>query len=355
MDLEQKFWKGKKVLLTGHTGFKGSWMALWLQSMDVDLCGFSKGITTSPNLYEIANVKENMKSIFGDIQSYEKISSVINEFNPEIIIHMAAQSIVLRSYKDPLETYNTNVLGTLNLLESVRKTDSTRVIINVTSDKCYDNRGLGIPFKETDPMGGFDPYSSSKGCSEILTASFRNSFFNPEKFHEHKVALASVRAGNVIGGGDWSDYRLIPDLIKGIQNNKIVKIRNKNFSRPWQHVLEPLNGYLLLAEKLWNEGSLFSQAWNFGPIKDEKRQVSYIIERFMKEFNELKIHYEENENYESENLRLDSDKANEQLGWKNKYNLDETIELTIEWYKKFFEGSNMKEVSKKHIENFVEL
>ena len=353
MGIDNQFWKKKKVLVTGHTGFKGSWISLWLQKLNANICGFSKSIPTNPSLFEIANVDENMQSITGDIRDFDSIINTIKEFQPEIIIHMAAQSIVLNSYDDPLETYTTNVIGTLNLFEAVRKTDKTRVIINVTSDKCYDNRGLNVPFKESDPMGGYDPYSSSKGCSEIMTSSFRNSFFNPKQYQKHKVALASARAGNVIGGGDWAEFRLVPDLIKGIQNKKIVKIRNQNYSRPWQFVLEPLNGYLMLAQKLWKEGPEFSQAWNFGPLENEKKTVSYLISKFTEKFKELQIEYEEKEEHESENLSLNSTKTFNELNWKNKVDLEKTVLLTIEWYKKFLEGKNMKEFSFQQIENFT--
>jgi CDP-glucose 4,6-dehydratase len=355
MEIDNKFWKDKKVLVTGHTGFKGSWLSLWLQKLNANVCGFSKSIPTNPSMFEIANVGKDMQSITGDVRDFDNVNSTIEEFQPEIIIHMAAQSIVLKSYDDPLETYTTNVIGTLNLFEAVRRNNKTRVIINVTSDKCYEDSGLGIPFKESDPIGGYDPYSSSKGCSEIMTSSFRNSFFNPQRYSEHKVALASTRAGNVIGGGDWAEFRLIPDMIKGIQGGKIVNIRNQNYIRPWQFVLEPLNGYLMLSEKLWKEGPSYSQAWNFGPLQNEKKTVSYLISRFTEEFSELKIKHEENKAHESESLTLDSTKARDELGWRNKLDLEKTVSCTVEWYKKFLEGKNMKEFSYQQIENFTSL
>lgn len=355
MEIDNQFWKGKKVLLTGHTGFKGSWLSLWLQKLNVDLCGYSKSIPTVPSLFKLADVEKNMQSITGDIVDFKKILSVIEEFQPEIIIHMAAQSIVLKSYDDPLETYSTNVMGTLNLFEAVKRTNTSRVIINVTSDKCYENKGMNIPFKESDPMGGYDPYSSSKGCSEIITSSFRNSFFNPKNYQNHKTALASVRAGNVIGGGDWSEFRLIPDMIRGIQERKTVSIRNQNSIRPWQFVLDPLNGYILLTERLWKEDPSFSQAWNFGPTIDEGKPVSYLISKFTNEFKELQINFENSKNYESENLSLDSNKANSELDWKNKLDLETTISYTIDWYKKFLNGIDMKEYSSQQIENFTSL
>ncbi len=351
--VDPRFWEGKRILVTGHTGFKGSWLSLWLQKLNAKVCGYSKSIPTTPSFFEIANIEDNMKSIFGDVRDFEKLSATIEDFQPEIVIHMAAQSIVLKSYDDPLETYSTNVMGTLNLFESIRKVDSVRVIVNVTSDKCYENTGKNIPFKETDPMGGFDPYSSSKGCSELLTTSYRNSFFNPEKYSKHKVALASARAGNVIGGGDWSEFRLIPDLIRGIQNDQVAKIRNPDSTRPWQFVLEPLNGYLLLAEKLWNDGPSYSQAWNFGPSKEQEKTVSYLISKFTREFSKLKIKYIERVQHESESLMLDSNKARNNLGWTNKLDLESSIRLTVEWYRNYFKGEDMRKYSDQQIENFT--
>jgi len=355
MEIDSQFWKNKKVLVTGHTGFKGSWLSLWLQKLNANVFGFSKSIPTNPSMFEIANVNKNMQSDTGDISNFETIKSAIEKFQPEIVIHMAAQSIVLKSYEDPLETYTTNVIGTLNLFEAVRRNNKVKVIINITSDKCYENKELGTPFKESDAMGGYDPYSSSKGCSELLTSSFRNSFFNPQQFPENKVSLASARAGNVIGGGDWAEFRLIPDMIRGIQRKEVIKIRNQNYVRPWQFVLEPLNGYLMLSERLWNKGDQYSQAWNFGPLQNEKETVSYLISRFTDEFDELKLEYEENNMHETESLTLDSSKARKELGWSNKLNLEETVTWTVDWYKKYFEGENMKEYSFEQIENFTSL
>ena len=249
------FWNNKKVLLTGHTGFKGSWLSLWLQKLNVNLVGFSNVIPTNPSLFELADVKSGMRSIMGDIRNFDSLKEVVEEHKPEIVIHMAAQSLVQSAYKNPIETYATNIMGTVNLLEAVRACSNMCVIINVTSDKCYDNKETLRGYREDDPMGGYDPYSSSKACSELITSAFRNSFFNSKDYSSHGVALASVRSGNVIGGGDWAKNRLIPDIIRGIMERCPVMIRNPESIRPWQHVLDPLHGYLLLIEKMWKNGS----------------------------------------------------------------------------------------------------
>ena len=283
--MDSNFWKNKKVLLTGHTGFKGSWLSLWLQKLGVDLVGFSKSIPTKPSLFELADVEKNMTSIMGDITHIERITDVVKQHNPEIIIHMAAQSLVHKSYDQPLETFSTNIMGTVNLLEAIRNTSKKCVIINVTSDKCYENQELSRGYKENDPMGGYDPYSSSKGCAELITSSFRDSFFKNSNDKDYDISLASVRAGNVIGGGDWADNRIMPDIMRGILNKKIIKIRNPTAVRPWQHVLEPLRGYLELAEKLYNYKSEYTESWNFGP-DDDVKPVSWIVNKLVEMWGE---------------------------------------------------------------------
>ena len=263
--MNSNFWKNKKVLLTGHTGFKGSWLSIWLKKLDVELVGFSKDIPTKPSLFEIAKVSEGMTSITGNIEDFTAIQKVLKENKPEIVIHMAAQSLVRKSYEEPINTFATNVMGTVNLLQAVKTTGSTRVLINITSDKCYENKGTEKAFSENSPMGGYDPYSSSKGCAELVTSSFRNSFFNLKEFERHGCSLSSVRSGNVIGGGDWAKDRLIPDIVNGVYKRTPIQIRNIKSVRPWQFVLEPLFGYLLLAQRMWKEGKEFSEPWNFGP------------------------------------------------------------------------------------------
>lgn len=348
--MNKKFWKNKRILITGHTGFKGSWLTIWLKKLGADITGFSKSIPTNPSLFEIANVQNDIKSIVGDIQNYELLKETISKSEPEIIFHMAAQSLVIKSYSDPIETYSTNVIGTVNLLYAVKETKKPKVVVNVTSDKCYENNESLEGYKEDDPMGGHDPYSSSKGCVELITKSFRSSFFSSDP--ENNVALASVRAGNVIGGGDWAQNRLIPDIIRAIKNKESVKIRNSNSLRPWQHVLDPLHGYIQLAEKLWNDKT-FSEGWNFGPDKKEVKPVSWIIEKF----NELwkdKINWEieKGEFHEANNLILNCQKAKTKLQWNSKINIDTALKLTTEWYEKYFDNENMRKITEEQIEKF---
>ncbi len=348
--MNESFWKNKKILITGHTGFKGSWLTIWLKKLGADITGFSKSIPTNPSLFEIANVQKNIKSIVGDIQNYELLKETISKYEPEIIFHMAAQSLVIKSYSDPIETYATNVMGTVNLLYAVKETKKPKVVVNVTSDKCYENNESLEGYKEDDPMGGYDPYSSSKGCAELITKSFRNSFFNSDP--ENDVALASVRAGNVIGGGDWAQNRLIPDIIRAIKNKKSVKIRNPNALRPWQHVLDPLHGYIRLAEKLGSDKT-FSEGWNFGPDEKEVKPVSWIIEKFNEIWKD-KINWEiENgEFHEADNLILNCQKAKTKLQWNSKINIDTALKLTIEWYEKYFDNENMRKITEEQIEKF---
>ncbi len=347
------FWKNKKILLTGHTGFKGSWLTLWLNELGADVIGFSKDIPTEPSLYKEAKVNDKIISIMADIQNFDAIKKTIQEHKPEIIIHMAAQSLVRKSYLEPIETYSTNVMGTVNLLESVKKSDKTKVVINVTSDKCYENTDSKYNFVEEDPMGGYDPYSSSKGCSELITSAFRNSFFNVKKFEEHGIALASVRAGNVIGGGDWSQDRLVPDIMRNINKN-IIDIRNPNAIRPWQYVLEPLNGYMLLIEKLWTNGKEYSEAWNFGPNENDSKSVSYVLEKILKFFNK-NIDWKKNDLnnlHEASKLTLNSSKAKNKLKWKPKTNVDQAIQFTVDWYNAHKMGQNMNKFSIQQIKEF---
>ena len=351
------FWKNKKVLLTGHTGFKGSWLSLWLQNLDVDLIGYSKSIPTKPSLYELSCVEDEMISIMGNVSDLNKLNEIIHEYKPEIIIHMAAQSLVQESYKNPIETYTTNVLGTVNIMQAIRDVSFVRVAINVTSDKCYENNGLERGYNENDPMGGFDPYSSSKGCAELVTASFRNSFFNPTEYEKHRTAIATVRAGNVIGGGDWAQNRIIPDIMKGILGKTPVKIRNPDAVRPWQFVLEPLHGYMLLAEKLWYEGPKFSEGWNFGPDYNDIKSVSWLVEKLSQLWNtQIILEYDkEGFHHEASTLKLDCTKAKQRLGWKPKTNLEVGLKLLVEWYKQFELGHDIREITEQQIKEFNKL
>jgi CDP-glucose 4,6-dehydratase len=353
--MKPEFWNGKRVLLTGHTGFKGSWLSLWLQKLDVDLIGFSKYIPTKPSLFEVANVENGMTSVIGDVCDFNHLKNVIEKYHPDMVIHMAAQSLVHQSYKNPIETYATNVMGTVNLLEAIRKIGKVRVVINVTSDKCYENKNLTRGYHEEDPMGGYDPYSSSKGCAELVTSSFRNSFFNPKEYSKHGIALASVRAGNVIGGGDWAANRLIPDIIRAISKKETVKIRSPQAIRPWQYVLEPLNGYLQLAEKLWDQGPEYTEGWNFGPTDDDIKTVSWIVERFTQLWGDnLRWEIEEGQFlHEASYLKLDFTKAKTRLDWNPKTNLDLALKLTIEWYKQYEQKQDLRKISEEHIKNFT--
>ena len=352
--MNESFWKNKKILITGHTGFKGSWLTIWLKKLGADITGFSKSVPTNPSLFETANIEKDIKSVVGDIQNYELLKETISKCEPEIIFHMAAQSLVIKSYSNPIETFSTNVMGTVNLLYAVKETKKAKIVINITSDKCYENNESLEGYTEDDPMGGYDPYSSSKGCAELITKSFRKSFFSSD--HENNIGLASVRAGNVIGGGDWAENRLIPDIIRAIKNKENVKIRNPNALRPWQHVLDPLNGYISLAEKLWDDQKKHSEGWNFGPEKNEVKPVSWIIE----EFNELwknKINWVvgNNELHEANNLILNCQKAKSRLGWNSKINTETALKMTIEWYTKYFDGKNMREVTEEQIIEFQKL
>lgn len=355
--MNKDFWSKKKILLTGHTGFKGSWLSLWLQKLNSNVIGFSKSIPTNPSLFQLANIEDGMTSIIGDVCDYDKLEEVIKEYKPEIVIHMAAQAILRESHSNPVETYATNVMGTVNLLESIRKAGNVKVILNVTTDKCYEPNESSKGHLETDRLGGYDPYSNSKACSELVTASFRDSFFNPKEYHKHGTSLASCRAGNVIGGGDWGKDRLIPDIMKGILNNEIIKIRNPNSIRPWQYVLDPLNGYLILVEKLWSSGSEFSEGWNFGPEENNEKPVKWIVEKLTKQWSkDIKWDIDNNINLHEENyLRLNCIKANSRLGWMPKLNLEQGLEWIIEWYRQYKKNNNMKDITEQQIEKFQKL
>ena len=355
--MDSNFWKNKKVLLTGHTGFKGSWLSIWLKKLGVELVGFSKDIPTKPSLFEVAKVSEGMISITGNIEDFAMIQKVVKENKPEIVIHMAAQSLVRKSYEEPITTFATNVMGTVNLLQAIKTTGNTRVLINVTSDKCYENKGTEKAFSENSPMGGYDPYSSSKGCAELVTSAFRDSFFNLKEFDTHGCSLSSVRSGNVIGGGDWAKDRLIPDIMNSISKRIPTQIRNTRSIRPWQFVLEPLFGYLILAQRMWEEGKEFSEPWNFGPDETDCKSVKWILEKISKEWNDGFSWKEDTKDnpHEAKMLKLDCTKAKKRLGWKTKLDVTETIEWTVNWYKEYFKNSDMKEYTENQIDKFVSL
>lgn len=342
----------KKVLITGHSGFKGSWMVKWLNLMGADVYGFSLLPQTKPNHFECINI--NMHSHFGDIRNNEELSDFVQKIQPDIVFHLAAQALVRQSYNDPIETYSTNVMGTLNVLEACRKTASIKSIIVISSDKCYENREWIWGYRENDPMGGFDPYSASKGCTELVTNSYRNSFFNNHDYGtKHNVLLASGRAGNVIGGGDWANDRLIPDMVKATHRNESVFIRNPLATRPWQHVLEPLSGYLTLGWQLLKGKVEYADGWNFGPDGDSNLTVDEIVNLSKKEWTNITIEYSKNpeDAHEANLLMLDCSKANKLLHWKPVWGIDQTINNTINWYKDFYE---LKKVNTNiNIQDFV--
>ena len=344
------FWKDKKVFLTGHTGFKGSWLSLWLQSMGAVVKGYSLAPPTDPSLFLVADVARNMESEIGDIRDLAKLKESMLAFDPAILIHMAAQPLVRRSYLEPVDTYTTNVIGTVNVLEAARACPNLKAIVSVTTDKCYENKEWAWGYRENEPMGGHDPYSSSKGCAELVTAAYRNSFFNSKDM----AALATARAGNVIGGGDWADDRLLPDILKAFENSKSVTVRNPLSTRPWQHVLEPLSGYLVLAEHLYNHGQEYAQPWNFGPKEEDCKPVNWILDKMVATWGEgARWELDKNNNpHEAGFLKLDCSKAASRLNWQPKWNLEYTLNLIVNWHKHWSNGENMREQCLKEITNY---
>lgn len=355
--MNRTFWKGKKVLITGHTGFKGSWLSLWLQSLGANILGYALPPPTQPSLFEVAHVADGMTSITGDVRDLDHIKAVIAGHRPEIIIHMAAQSLVRYSYEHPIETYSTNVMGMVNVLEAVRQSESVRVIVCITSDKCYENKEWLWGYRENEPMGGHDPYSSSKGCAELVISAYRNSYFPAEEYQRHGVAVASARAGNVIGGGDWAKDRLVPDIMNAIMQNRPVIIRNPNAIRPWQHVLEPLNGYLCLAEKLWEHGPEFAQGWNFGPSDEDARPVSWIVDYLTNLWGEgARWELDSAQHpHEAHCLKLDCSKAKNLLGWSPKLHLSTALEWIVEWYRGYQQNKDMRDLTEAQITRFGNL
>lgn len=339
------FWCSKRVFVTGNTGFKGSWLCLWLKELGADVTGYALKPPTTPSLFEEADVARDMRSIIADIRDGERLTAEMRAAAPEIVIHMAAQPLVRHSYVVPVETYATNVMGTVHLLEAVRSTPSVRAVVNVTSDKCYENREWYWGYRESDPLGGHDPYSNSKGCAELVTAAYRNSFFNPEKYASHGVALASARAGNVIGGGDWAQDRLIPDIMRAIEQGQPVHIRSPYALRPWQHVLEPLGGYLLLAEKLYTDGIAYAEAWNFGPQDEDAKPVQWIVEQLIALWgNGASWQLDgQPQPHEATYLRLDCSKARSHLYWKPRWALRHTLEQIVAWHKAHAASQDMRQ------------
>ena len=341
IDIFNNFYKGKHILITGHTGFKGSWLSVWLHELGAEVIGVAKDPITQKDNYVLSGVGEKIKAdLRADIRDGQRMKEIFQEYKPEIVFHLAAQPLVRLSYEIPVETYETNVLGTINILEAIRMTDSVKVGIMITTDKCYENKEQVWGYRENEPMGGYDPYSSSKGAAEIAINSWRRSFFNPEQYEIHGKSIASVRAGNVIGGGDWALDRIIPDCIRALEANKPIEIRSPKAIRPWQHVLEPLSGYMLLAQKMWDEPVKYCEGWNFGPHLESIIPVwnvaSMVIENYGK--GELKDLSDPNALHEAKLLILDISKARFQLGWEPKMNIEQCVALTVNWYKSYSRG-----------------
>jgi len=354
MGMNPAFWQGKKVFLTGHTGFKGGWLSLWLQKLGAQVTGYSLHAPTNPSFFDSALVADGMTSIIGDIRDGTALKAAMHAAASEIVIHMAAQSLVRRSYVDPLETYSTNVMGTVHLLEAVRQCSTVRAVVNVTTDKCYENKEWIWAYRENESMGGYDPYSNSKGCAELVTSAYRNSFFNPKQYVQHGVALATARAGNVIGGGDWATDRLIPDTLTAFAQGKPVVIRSPRAVRPWQHVMEPLHGYLILAERLYQDGANFAEAFNFGPRSDDTKSVEWVVRKlstFWGERASWSVDVGEHP-HEAIFLRLDISKAEHYLDWRPRLNLEQALQLTVDWARGFLLGTDLQALTLSQIEAY---
>ena len=351
------FWKGRRAFLTGHTGFKGGWLALWLQRLGAQVTGYSLAPPTTPSLFETAQVGRGMSSIIGDILDLPKLQRAMAEARPEVVLHLAAQPLVHAGYGDPVETYRTNVMGTVHVLDAVRRTPGVRAVVNVTTDKCYENHEWVWGYRETDRLGGFDPYSNSKACSELVTQSFRSAFFHPDRQAQHGVALASARAGNVIGGGDLGQDRLVTDIIRSIAAGEPVKIRRPDAIRPWQHVLEPLSGYLLLAERLCSDGARHGGGWNFGPRDDDARPVRWIVEQLTRLWGpEARWQLDSAEHpHEARFLKLDCSLARDTLGWGPRLALVQALEWIVEWHRALANSADMQALCLAQIERFEKM
>ncbi|MAY40960.1 MULTISPECIES: CDP-glucose 4,6-dehydratase [unclassified Neptuniibacter] len=352
MEITVKFWKGKKVFITGHTGFKGSWLTLWLKELGADICGYSLIPPTTPNFFSLANINTGITSHIADIRDLTTLKDSLRKSEAEIVIHFAAQPLVRKSYQEPIETYTTNVLGTVNILEAARNTSTVRCILNITSDKCYENIENNNAFTESDPMGGHDPYSASKGCSELITSSYSKSFFE-----ESGVILASARAGNVIGGGDWAQDRLIPDIIQAFSTQQNAIIRSPNATRPWQHVLEPLSGYLILCEAMYRQDKKYAGPWNFGPHKHDIKPVKHIVKELSNLWGENAVYTLQETStsvHEAQTLRLDCTKAIKTLNWQPKWTIEQALSHTVSWYKAYSNDEDIRAFTLKQIQKYCE-
>jgi CDP-glucose 4,6-dehydratase len=356
---DPSFWKGRRVFLTGHTGFKGSWLSLWLEALGASVTGYALDPPTRPNLFEQAGVAASVRTIGADIRDFPRLSAALAACRPDVVIHMAAQSVVRRGYEDPIETYSSNVMGTVHLMEAVRRCGQPCAVVNVTSDKCYENREWVWGYRESEPMGGRDPYSNSKGCAELVTTAYRESFFSPALIDRHGVALASARAGNAIGGGDWTSDQLIPDLIRGFLAGRPCPIRNPYAVRPWQFVLEPLRGYLMLAERLSKDPSRFASGWNFGPADtDGDRPVSWIADRLAQTWGDGASWSHDDATAhprEARFLKLDVSKAGACLDWHPVLPLKTALEWIVEWYRALQAGADLGALTRTQIERYERL
>lgn len=348
--MNPSFWRSKRVFLTGHTGFKGSWLSLWLQSLGAEVTGFAQEPPTQPSLFVEARIGDGMRSVLGDIRDLPHLQRSLQEARPDVVFHMAAQPLVRYSYANPVETYAVNVMGTVHLLESVRHSPTTRAVVIVTSDKCYDNREWVWGYRETEPMGGYDPYSNSKGCVELVSAAYRSSFFNAQT----EAAVATARAGNVIGGGDWAQERLIPDLLRGFERGEVVHIRNPAAVRPWQHVMEPLRGYMTLAQSLYEHGHPYAEGWNFGPTDEDAKPVQWIAERMAGLWGQgAQWSLEAGQHpHEAKYLKLDISKARNRLNWHPALCLDEALKLIVEWSRQRRSGNDVADATQAQIKRY---
>jgi len=354
LDVKAAFWAGKRVLVTGHTGFKGGWLSLWLLRLGAKVAGYSLPPATEPSHFALVRLEQKIDNVIGDIRDAERLSRAVREFEPEIVFHLAAQSLVRYSYANPIETFEVNALGTAHLLEALRGAPSTRAIVIVTSDKCYENREWPWAYRENEAMGGYDPYSASKGCAELIAASFRNSYFATADHPMRGAALATARAGNVIGGGDWAADRLVPDILRALERGEKAQIRFPQAVRPWQHVLEPLAGYLTLAERLWNDGAPFAEAWNFGPDPSGERTVGEIADALCRAYGEGAGWTKSggDEPHEAHLLKLDSAKARSRLGWRPQWSIFEALEAIVDWDARRRRGEDVETTSLRQIDAY---
>lgn len=352
-----KTWKDCRVFLTGHTGFKGTWLALWLSRLGAQIRGYALDPYTEPNMFQLASVGSAVDDIRGDVRDYAKLEASITEFEPQVVFHMAAQPLVRRSYADPVGTYGTNIMRTVHVMEAIRKTPSVRAVVCVTTDKCYQNREWVWPYRENDPLGGYDPYAYSKACAEIVSAAYRSSFFPIDRVEQHNVGVATARAGNVIGGGDWSEDRLIPDLVRGFRSAKPVLIRWPSAIRPWQHVLESVHGYLMLAEQLLAQPARFASAYNFGPSDEDIWPVELIANKLVQMWGNGASWVRDTEPsvHEDHVLRLDASRARVELGWKPRLKIETALEWTMAWYRAWNQGNNMAEFTDSQIAEYEQL